>query len=140
MNDGDDNTAWVTYANRPAAEEWWYVDLGSVYDLSAIAVLWGDDYSSEYILQVRTDAPADEDKANDEAWTNIVPSAITTATANGTVFSEVTAQGRYVRLHSLARSTFNCIRLKEVRIFGVEHVDAGVLVESITLDQTEKTI
>jgi hypothetical protein len=64
-NDGDENTAWVTWENRPAEEEWWYVDLGAKYNLAGIEVLWGVDYSKEYILQAREEAPA-EDATNTE--------------------------------------------------------------------------
>lgn len=132
-NDGDTNTAWVTYANRPATEEWWYVDLGDKYTLFAIDVLWGDPASSSYILQVRDDAPSDSDKANDEAWETVlndVPAGI-----NSEQFNLVNnAAGRYVRLRSLTK-TADFLRLKEVRIFGTEYVatdddEAPVLVSA----------
>lgn len=118
-NDGADNTAWVTYANQPASVEWWYVDLGNLYNITAISALWGNDYSTNYILQVRTVAPEEADKANDEAWTTIAP--VTNASAGNIALNYVTAQGRYVRIHSLNRSG-NCIRLRELRVFGSEAV------------------
>ena len=39
-NDGDVTTQWTTYANRPAEEEWWYVDLENVYELRNITIAW----------------------------------------------------------------------------------------------------
>jgi hypothetical protein len=118
-NDGADNTAWVTYANQPASVEWWYVDLGNLYNITAISALWGNDYSTNYILQVRTVAPEEADKADDEAWTTIA--TVTNASAGNIALNYVTTQGRYVRIHSLNRSGI-CIRLRELQVFGSETV------------------
>ena len=131
-NDGDTNTAWVTYADRPATEEWWYVDLGDKYTLFAIDVVWGDPASKKYILQVRDDAPSDSNKANDEAWETVLNDV--PAGNNSEQFNVVNAAGRYVRLRSLEK-TANFLRLKEVRIFGTEYVatdddEAPVLVSA----------
>lgn len=131
-NDGDTNTAWVTYADRPATEEWWYVDLGDKYTLFAIDVTWGDPASKKYILQVRDDAPSDSDKADDEAWETVLNDVA--AGNNSEQFNVVNAAGRYVRLRSLDK-TANFLRLKEVRIFGTEYVatdddEAPVLVSA----------
>ena len=127
-NDGNTNTAWVTYANRPAAEEWWYVDLGDKYTLFAIDVVWGDPASKKYILQVRDDAPSDSDKANDEAWETVLNDV--SAGNNSEQFNMVSAAGRYVRIRSLEK-TADFLRLKEVRIFGTEYVAS---------DDTEKPV
>ena len=139
-NDGDTNTAWVTYADRPATEEWWYVDLGDKYTLFAIDVVWGDPASKKYILQVRDDAPSDSNKADDEAWETVLNDV--PAGNNTEQFNVVNAAGRYVRLRSLEK-TANFLRLKEVRIFGTEYVatdddEAPVLV-SATLDSKTGT-
>lgn len=120
-NDGNVGTQWVTYADKPASVEWWYVDLGGKYDIAAIDVLWGDPTSTNYILQVRDEAPTDEEKADDEAWETV--SEQTGITVNSEQFISLTAvSGRFVRLHSLAKSA-NFFRLKEVRVFGTEWVD-----------------
>lgn len=122
-NDGNTNTQWVTYANQPAEVEWWIVDLEKVYDLASIDVLWGDPYSTEYILQVREDAPSDADKADDEAWTTV--STQTDVTVNSEQFIEVNVSARFVRLHSLAKSS-NFFRLKEVRVYGTDPEGTGI--------------
>ncbi len=137
-NDGDTNTAWVTYANRPATEEWWYVDLGDKYTLFAIDVTWGDPASKKYILQVRDDAPSDSDKADDEAWETVLNDV--QAGNNSEQFNVVNAAGRYVRLRSLDK-TADFLRLKEVRIFGTEYVatdddEAPVLVSAALESKT----
>jgi hypothetical protein len=120
VNDGDVNTAWVTYADQPASKEWWYVDLGRNYQLNTIKTMWGDVYSTEYILQIRTTAPAEEEKADDTAWTTLA--TITDATANGEVTTSVAGVGRYVRIHSLSKSS-NFFRLRELQVFGTSVVN-----------------
>lgn len=114
-NDGNDASAWVTYANQEPAVEWWFVDLGKKEDLVGIELLWGDAYSTHYIVQVRDEAPADADKANDEAWNTVAE--VQSVTAYSATYSDLTGSaGRYVRIHSLAKS-INFFRLREVRIF-----------------------
>lgn len=121
-NDGDTGTQWVTYVNQPASVEWWIVDLGAKYDIAAIDVVWGDPTSTSYILQVRDNTPSDEDKADDEAWETV--STQEGITINSEQFiALVGVSGRFVRLHSLAKSA-DFFRLKEVRVFGTEWVPA----------------
>lgn len=114
-NDGKDNTAWVTYGNDNVANDWWYVDLNAAYNITNITALWGDLYSTNYILQVRVLAPGEEDKANDGAWTTIA--SVTDATGSAEKSTDVTAVGRYVRIHSLARSG-GFFRLREFKVYG----------------------
>ena len=114
-NDGKDNTAWVTYGNNNVANDWWYVDLNAAYNITNIKALWGDVYSTNYILQVRVLAPGEGDKANDGAWTTIA--SVKDATGNAEKSTEVTAVGRYVRIHSLAR-TGDFFRLREFKVYG----------------------
>lgn len=114
-NDGKDNTAWVTYGNDNVANDWWYVDLNAAYNITNITALWGDLYSTNYILQVRVLAPGEEDKANDGAWTTIA--SVTDATGSAEKSTDVTAVGRYVRIHSLAR-TGGFFRLREFKVYG----------------------
>lgn len=135
-NDGDPNTQWVTYADQSSDVEWWIVDLGSKYSITAIDVIWGDPYSTGYILQVRDDAPSDTEKADDSAWETV--STQTGVTVNSEQFIQLSAAaGRYVRLHSLSKSA-NFFRLKEVRVFGTEYVNPddteAPVMTSATLD------
>lgn len=114
-NDGDENSSWVTYADRPASEEWWYVDLGDIYTLSNITAVWGDPCATNYILQARVEAPTPADKADDATW--ITLATVTDGAINSTKSTDVTGIGRYVRIRALARSA-NYFRLKELRVFG----------------------
>ncbi len=119
-NDGKDNTAWVTYGNDNVANDWWYVDLNAAYNITNIKALWGDVYSTNYILQVRVLAPGEEDKANDGAWKTIA--SVTDATGSAEKSTDVTAVGRYVRIHSLAR-TGGFFRLREFKVYGSNLAD-----------------
>ena len=137
VNDGNASTAWVTYANQPASVEWWYVDLGTKYNIAAINLIWAQNYSNNYILQVRDEAPEETDESNDEAWETIA--TVTTAEANSETFSSVVGAGRYLRFHSLSRPVnHECIRLRELQVYGTEWVDEGdtekPVMESATLE------
>ena len=121
VNDGDEGTAWVTYANRPALEEWWVVDLGEIYALSNITTVWAGNPSTKYILQARVEAPSTADKANDAAW--VTMATVTGAEANSTKSTDLSGIGRYIRFRSIERSG-ECIRLKELRVFGTGVVPA----------------
>lgn len=111
-----DNDAWVTWVNQDAADEWFYVDLGAFYQLNNLEVVWGADYSTDYIIQARQNAPASSaEAADDKCWFTLAE--VTDATANSTKSTSVSAPARYIRLHSLSRSS-NCIRVKEFRVFG----------------------
>lgn len=129
--DGNANTAWVTWADRPEAEEWLIVDLEDNYDLTAVDALWGADYSTNYIIQVRDDAPSSDDKADDEAWTTLA--TVTTASSGSEIFTSLSGSGRYVRLHSLNRSG-KCIRLRELRLFGTVKATATKAVSASVND------
>lgn len=132
-NDGNTNTQWVTYADQPASVEWWYVDLGAKYLIAAIDVLWGDPTSTSYILQVRDDAPSDEEATDDNAWTTIASQSGITINSEQFISFTGATLGRYVRLHSLSKSA-NFFRLKEVRVFGTEwtHGDDNVAPEMVS--------
>ncbi len=118
-NDGAENTAWVTYADQPALKEWWYVDLGDTYSITAVDVVWGDPSSTSYKIFARMDAPTEEQEADDEAWEEIA--SVSGIGINSEQFNEVSVNARYIRIHSLTRSA-NFLRLKEVRVFGTEYV------------------
>lgn len=114
--DDDENTAWVTWVDQPAESEWLVVDLGEKTELAGVAILWGNDYSTNYSIQVREDAPTDADKADDSAWET--KATVVDAGPNHDIFSDLGGvEARFVRMHSLTRSS-NCIRVRELRVFS----------------------
>ena len=119
-NDGSTSTKWVTYANQPASVEWWYVDLKNNYGINKVEIVWDtehENYSTEFILQTRTEAPSNADKANDASWVDMTTDHITNTSTAAQTINVTDVTGRYVRFHSLARNG-DCIRLAELRVFG----------------------
>lgn len=118
LTDGDTGTMWTTYLNGgsvPASDEWFYVDLGAYYQLSSIELLWGDVYSTDYLLQVRQDAPADASvQADDMQWYPVAE--VSDATASSTKSTAVNIPARYVRFHSKTRSG-GWLRVCEIRVY-----------------------
>lgn len=137
-NDGNDGTNWNTYADQPASVEWWYVDLGNIYNLTNITIYWGGPYSTNYILQARVDAPSAADKADDAAWVTLA--SVTDAAADAEKSTNVSGVGRYVRIHSLAKSS-NFFRVREFRVYasGVAEVDteAPVMTSASLVSNTD---
>ena len=120
VTDGDTGTAWTTYERQPVSDEWFYVDLGAIYQLNRIELVWGDVYSTDYILQVRHAAPANSAEAvDDNKWYTVAE--VTDAAANATKSTSVDVTARYVRFHSLTRSS-TFLRLYEFRVFGIGFV------------------
>ena len=114
-NDGNNNTSWVTYGDHAIASDWWIVDLGQVYNLTNITALWANDaYATQYILQVRVEAPATEDKADDAAWVTLA--TVSGVTAGEERSTDVSGVGRYVRFRATAHTGF--FRLRELCVYG----------------------
>ena len=115
-NDGNDGSLWVTWQWADPSVEWWYVDLLHNYDINRIEAVWGANYSENYIIQTRQEAPSASDKADDTQWVTVA--SVTDAAASSTKVSNVSAKGRYVRVHSLGKGSQDCIRLAELRVFA----------------------
>ncbi len=128
-NDGKPSTYWATWSNQPAENEWLYVDLGALYDLSSIVTKWGASCSTDYILQGRKTEPTPEEAASDAAWDDI--KEVTGATANSTVTTEVNSVARYVRFRSKTRSDIG-FRLCEFEVYA----SAAVIELNEAMDNT----
>ena len=57
--DGNNATAWTSASTQ---NEWIYVDLGSIFNLTGAQMTWGSSYGQSYNIQVSTDAVN---------WTNV---------------------------------------------------------------------
>ncbi len=113
--DGNLSTWWATWDNQPATDEWLYVDLGALYDLSSIVTKWEASCSTDYILQGRRIEPTEDEAKDDNAWENLAEE--TRATANSTVTTEVSGVARYVRFRSKTRSDIG-FRLCELEVYA----------------------
>ena len=133
----------IHYSSDPDKfQDWWYVDLGNtaIYDISEIAIKWETARPNDYDIRVSTDA---------QTWTtigtyNTYPVANTDKSLNYQYYSTflTSVPCRYVGVWArdgYANLAYG-ISMYDFQVFGLEHVDAGVDVESITLSQTSATL
>ncbi|MCL5282753.1 MAG: choice-of-anchor D domain-containing protein, partial [Planctomycetes bacterium] len=103
--DGDIDSRW---GSQYSDNEWFYVDLGSVYTINRVVMLWTVAYARSFKLQVSNDATT---------WTDVYS---TTAGVGGT--EDITlaspASGRYVRFLGLQRATQWGYSFYEFEVYG----------------------
>ena len=134
----------VHYANgaNPNFQDWWYVDLGNeaIYDIAEIAIKWETACPNDYDIRVSADA---------ENWTtigtyNTYPVSSGDGSSDYQFYNSFSSPipCRYVGVW--AREGYSDlaygISMFDFQVFGLEHVDADVDVESITLNHTSATI
>lgn len=90
--DADYTTLWQSAASN---NQWVYVDLGSVLNLTGVYLNWGPDFGRSYEIQVSTNALT---------WTDIYTN---NSGAGGIDRIGVAASGRYVRMLGLQSGTAN---------------------------------
>lgn len=117
--DGDTGTRWAMGTTKD--ENWIVVDLGAVYDLSHIDILWEGAYASNYDIQVSNDY-----KAFSTIYTH-------TASAAGAHSMDVTGSGRYVRINANTLATKYGCSIWELRIYGTETADKGTAIYNVNL-------
>ncbi|MET7916728.1 beta-1,3-glucanase family protein [Streptomyces avermitilis] len=101
--DGDPGTRWSSAFADPQSLQ---VDLGSVQQITRIALRWEAAYATAYQIQTSTNA---------SSWTTIYS---TTTSAGGTQSLPVTGSGRYVRILGTARATQYGYSLWEFEVYG----------------------
>ncbi|MBE1876748.1 discoidin domain-containing protein [Myceligenerans pegani] len=102
--DGDPGTRWSSEFSDP---QWLRVDLGSVVTLDRVELDWEAAYSTSYSIQVSDDGTT---------WRTLTS---TDAGDGGNDVIALQGSGRYVRMHSTARSGGYGVSLWEMRVFGV---------------------
>ena len=116
-NDGNLVTPWTTWNNRPMDEQWWSVDLGSLYQLSAVELFWAD-RSDHYLIQVAQTEPTD--RSDDSQWFTALEVDETQTTGNAEENKNhysLNVPARYVRFKAVTMNgTF--LKLWEFRVFG----------------------
>lgn len=102
--DGNLKTRWSSQRIDP---QWIRVDLGAIYNISRVKLVWEAAYATSYKMQVSNDGVA---------WTDIY---ITTKGVGGTVdLTSVTGVGRYVRMYGTGRGTTYGYSLWEMEVYG----------------------
>ena len=100
--DGNSGTAWVS-ANTQ--NEWIYVDLGSVFNLTGAQLNWGTPYGQSYDIQVSSDGVN---------WTNVFE---TPDGFGGNDRITFVANGRYVKMLGV-QSSKSGYAVSEFQVFG----------------------
>ena len=118
--DHKSNTSWIS---EKAGEQWIYVELKGIYEISHMDIEWGTNYASQYEIQISDDA---------QNWTTIK------TVANGQGNSEDildlgNQQAKYIRL-KLNQSTGSSYQIIQWSIYG-ELIEAENL-NNIALNQS----
>jgi hypothetical protein len=102
------DSSWVSKGN---GQEWVYIDLGADSKLTSVTVYWGENYATDYSIQI---------SHHGKSWT-------TAASAVGARSSSVTTNiagksGRYVRILCDTSSGENYI-IKEIEVLGTNNLE-----------------
>ena len=103
--DNDYSTQWSSAASD---NQWIYVDLGSVTNVTGVYLNWGSAYASSYIIQISNDA---------FNWTGVYTN---NAGAGGISRIGLNATGRYVRMLGLHSGAGNGYSLLDFTVTGAE--------------------
>jgi hypothetical protein len=101
--DGDEGTRWSSVHTD---NEWIYVDLGAVTNLTGVRLIWESAFAKSYKIQVSNDA---------KNWTDVYT---TSAGRGGTERLRFSAAGRYVRMLGLERGSIYGYSLWEFEVYG----------------------
>ncbi|MBQ6722908.1 MAG: discoidin domain-containing protein [Paludibacteraceae bacterium] len=128
VNDGLD-TNWETGDNADYADQWWYVDLGEIYNIDRITIRFENARSNHFLLQGRTSAPSAAQKADDGAWNTLYE--VSSEPQGDYALNEYNMGGkvaRYVRFKSLSNTYNNQWgnKIRELCVYGsgIATVDA----------------
>lgn len=103
--DGNTSTRWS--ATMYADPQWITVDLGSVYNVSQVKIVWEAAYAKDYLLQVSTD---------NTNWTTVKTIQGNTSLTND--HTGLSATGRYVRMYGTARGSAYGYSIYELEVYG----------------------
>lgn len=107
--DGHNSTYWQSKAGN---EEWIYVDLGQICDVSGVKIAWGDAYAANYKIQVSTSGS----KEKPGSWKDVYSTIKGRGGEELAKFAAVKA--KYVRVLCLKSSTSMGYRIQEFEVSG----------------------
>lgn len=106
------------------AGEYIYVDLGNVYDLTKVTLVWDYLPTDGYKIYTATDVTGDTTtigKLDTDVWTEATKEAITNSTTGvGGVDIELQSSGRYVMVYMLSGTKDWGVSIMEIGVFGTE--------------------
>jgi len=106
--DGDLATRWSSVDTaHSTGTEWYQVDLGEIYNINEVTLIWEAAYAKSYQLQVSDDA---------KAWETIY----STTSGNGGTdeVKDLSSKGRYVRMNGTELGTIFGLSIFEFKVFG----------------------
>lgn len=96
-NDGKDDTRWASGGGNNPDDAWWYVDLGTIYNLSKLEIVWEGAYATDYVIM---GSDTYIDPADETAWaaaTNLVTATEAPAVKPTATAYTVKGHARYLR-------------------------------------------
>jgi beta-glucanase (GH16 family) len=103
--DGNMNTRWESEWNDP---QWIAVDLGAVYNITGIKLVWETAAGKDYKIQVSLDGQTWTDVFERKGWTG----------GTDEITLDTPVLGRYVRMYGTARTTGYGYSLWEFEVYG----------------------
>jgi endoglucanase len=124
--DGNTATRWASAEN--VDPQWITVDLGAIYNISQVNILWEAAYAKNFLVQVSSD------NAN---WTTLKDVQANTSLSNN--YPGLTATGRYVRIYGTVRGTQYGYSIYELQVYGTVagSSDNIALNKTVTVSGTE---
>ena len=120
-NDNDIGSRWGSNGATHPDNDWWYVDLGNNYDISAVAIMWENARPANYVLEA-------SETAADDSWLPIktITGVLPTTSPNYEVYVDLTAHPcRYMRVRTTSTEGGYAdlaygISMFDVQVFGTE--------------------
>lgn len=110
--DGNEGTRWSSAFVDPS---YFFVDLGAIYNINEVKILWEDARGKDYLVQVSNDSIT---------WNTVRTIVGNTALLND--HTGLTASGRYVRMYGTARSGGYGYSIKELEVYGAAATASGL--------------
>ena len=120
-NDNDMGSRWGSNGATHPDNDWWCVDLGNNYDISAVAIMWENARPANYVLEA-------SETAADDSWLPIktITGVLPTTSPNYEVYVDLTAHPcRYMRVRTTSTEGGYAdlaygISIFDVQVFGTE--------------------
>jgi alpha-D-ribose 1-methylphosphonate 5-triphosphate synthase subunit PhnH len=116
-----DDSATTRWASVWSDPQWIAVDLGAVYQIAKVELLWEAAYAKSYKIQVSVD---------NATWSDIYS---TTNGQGGTESLLVTGRAHYIRMYGSVRATTYGYSLWEFRVFGALEIPSSLNVTPSSL-------
>ncbi len=119
--DGDVGTRWESESEDP---QWITIDLGAVYSIDSVILVWEGAYASKYMIQVSSDSIY-----WDTTYTEL-------ASNGGSDTISIADTGEYIRMFGTERATVYGYSLWEFEVYGEIAESKDATLSDLTVDNT----